>query len=63
MIAVASLIGGIFGRGGGREVDSAATMQAFAKRFGGRAGRRAWLGFPRQERPRGPDHDLQALPL
>jgi acyl-homoserine lactone acylase PvdQ len=51
LIAEASLIGGIFGRGGGREVDSAQTMQAFVDRFGARAGRRAWKGFRSKNDP------------
>jgi len=54
VIAIASLIGGIFGRGGGREVDSAKTMQAFAKHFGGKAGRRAWLDFRAKNDPESP---------
>ena len=44
-VAEASLIGGIFGKGGGRELDSALTMQEFVGRFGKRAGRRAWSDF------------------
>ena len=59
----ASLIGGIFGKGGGNELNSALTMQAFVKRFGKKAGRKAWTDFRAQERPRGADHGLQALPL
>jgi acyl-homoserine lactone acylase PvdQ len=51
LIAEASLIGGIFGRGGGGELDSAQTMQAFADRFGGRAGRKAWKGFRSKNDP------------
>lgn len=45
VVAVASLIGAIFGAGGGDELASAEAMQALEKRFGRRAGRRAWLGF------------------
>jgi acyl-homoserine lactone acylase PvdQ len=54
VIAVASLIGGIFGRGGGSELSSALTMQAFVDRFGKRAGRRAWLGFRAKNDPEAP---------
>ncbi len=54
VIAVASLIGGIFGKGGGREVDSARTMQAFVTRFGRDAGRRAWLDFRSKNDPQAP---------
>jgi acyl-homoserine lactone acylase PvdQ len=45
VIATASLIGGIFGKGGGRELDSALTMQSFVERFGRRAGKNAWRDF------------------
>ena len=54
VVAEASLIGGIFGKGGGRELDSAQLMQAFEKRFGRRAGRRAWLGFRSKNDPEAP---------
>ena len=54
VIAVASLVGGIFGRGGGNEVASAEAMQALVKRFGGKAGRRAWLGFRSKNDPEAP---------
>jgi len=45
VVAVASLIGALFGAGGGGELASAETMQAFEARFGRKAGRKAWLGF------------------
>jgi acyl-homoserine lactone acylase PvdQ len=54
VIAIASLIGGIFGRGGGEELNSALTMQAFVDRFGKKAGRRAWLGFRSKNDPEAP---------
>ena len=54
VIAEASLIGGIFGKGGGREVDSAETLQALVRRFGRRAGRRAWLDFRAKNDPEAP---------
>jgi len=54
VVAEASLIGGIFGKGGGRELDSAQLMQAFEKRFGRKAGRRAWLGFRSKNDPEAP---------
>ena len=56
VVAEASLIGGIFGKGGGRELDSAQLMQAFEKRFGRKAGRARLAQLPLQERPRGADH-------
>jgi acyl-homoserine lactone acylase PvdQ len=40
VIATASLVGGIFGKGGGRELDSALLLQAAGDRFGGRRGNR-----------------------
>lgn len=45
VVAVASLIGALFGAGGGNELGSAETMQAFEARLGRKAGRKAWLGF------------------
>src|SRR2546423_4637311 len=42
VIAESSLIGGIFGKGGGNEVRSAQFLQALQKRFGTRKGKRAW---------------------
>lgn len=54
VIAIASLIGGIFGRGGGEELRSALTLRAFEARFGRRAGRRAWLGFRAKNDPEAP---------
>jgi acyl-homoserine lactone acylase PvdQ len=54
VIAIASLVGGIFGQGGGRELSSALTMQAFVDRMGKKAGRRAWLGFRSKNDPEAP---------
>ena len=54
VIAIASLIGGIFGRGGGNELNSAQTMQAFVNRYGRKAGRKAWLGFRSKNDPEAP---------
>jgi len=54
VIAVASLVGAIFGAGGGNELASAETMQALEQRFGRRAGRRAWLGFRAKNDPEAP---------
>src|SRR4051812_14550901 len=59
VIATASLIGGIFGKGGGREVASAQTLQAFTRRFGRRAGRRAWRDFRRKDDPETPNTVLR----
>ena len=54
VVAIASLIGGIFGRGGGNELNSALTMQAFVNRMGKKAGRKAWLGFRSKNDPEAP---------
>ena len=56
VIAIASLIGGIFGRGGGNELNSALTMQAFVDRMGDKAGpqRLGSASAPRTTRKRRP---------
>src|SRR5437763_3424951 len=54
VIATASLIGGIFGKGGGNEVNSALTLQSFQRRFGNRAGAAAWQDFRSKNDPEAP---------
>jgi acyl-homoserine lactone acylase PvdQ len=54
VIATASLIGGIFGKGGGREVRSALALRAFEARFGKKSGRKAWADFRSKEDPEAP---------
>jgi acyl-homoserine lactone acylase PvdQ len=54
VIAEGSLIGGIFGSGGGAEVRSALALQAFEKAFGRTAGRTAWKNFRAQNDPEAP---------
>ena len=54
VIATASLIGGIFGKGGGRELDSALFYQDARRRFGGRRGKRVWADFRTAEDPEAP---------
>jgi acyl-homoserine lactone acylase PvdQ len=54
VIATASLIGGIFGKGGGRELDSALVLEQAQKRFGPRAGFRVWHDFRNAEDPEAP---------
>jgi acyl-homoserine lactone acylase PvdQ len=54
VIAEASLIGGIFGRGGGSEVRSALALEAFEKSFGKSAGRAAWKNFREHNDPEAP---------
>jgi acyl-homoserine lactone acylase PvdQ len=54
IIAEASLIGGIFGKGGGAEVKSALLVRALEKRFGKKKGRRAWADFRSKNDPEAP---------
>jgi acyl-homoserine lactone acylase PvdQ len=54
VIAEASLIGGIFGKGGGAEVRSALTLEAFEHQFGVSAGRSAWKDFREHNDPEAP---------
>ena len=65
VIATASLIGGIFGKGGGRELDSALLLQDTQKRFGRRSGKRVWTDLRTAEDPEAPGHREpgEALPL
>ena len=54
VIAIASLVGGIFGKGGGNELHSALTMEAMVERMGNKAGRKAWEGFRSKNDPEAP---------
>src|SRR3954470_7556751 len=54
LIATAALVGGIFGKGGGRELPSALVLQAAQKRFGAAKGRRVWSDFRSAEDPEAP---------
>ena len=54
VIATASLIGGIFGKGGGGELESAVALQEAKDRFGGSAGEEAWRDFRRRDDPEAP---------
>jgi hypothetical protein len=54
VIAEASLVGGIFGKGGGNEVGSAQVLNELVKRFGPRAGRRSWADFRSKNDPEAP---------
>jgi hypothetical protein len=54
IIATASLVGGIFGKGGGGELGSALTRDAFLQRFGRTAGDRTWRDFRSEEDPEAP---------
>ena len=62
VIAEASLIGGIFGKGGGAEVRSALTLEAFEAKFGKAAGRKAWQDFREQNDPEAPTTVSKAFP-
>jgi acyl-homoserine lactone acylase PvdQ len=53
-IAIAALVGGIFGKGGGREVDSALVYQSAVARFGKRRGPKVWADFRSQNDPEAP---------
>jgi acyl-homoserine lactone acylase PvdQ len=54
LIAEASLIGGLFGSGGGFEVRSALALQALERQFGSQAGKAAWLDFREKNDPEAP---------
>jgi acyl-homoserine lactone acylase PvdQ len=62
VVAISSLIGGIFGRGGGNELASAQTMQAIVAKLGTKAGRKAWLGFRSKNDPEAPTTVKQSFP-
>jgi len=54
VVATASVIGAIFGKGGGRELDSALALQAAQKRLGSKKGKAAWTDFRSAEDPEAP---------
>jgi acyl-homoserine lactone acylase PvdQ len=54
LIAIASLVGGIFGNGGGAELGSAQVYEAAQKRFGRRGGPKVWHDFREAEDPEAP---------
>ena len=62
VLAEASLIGGIFGKGGGREVDSALALEALEKRFGTKNGKKAWSDFREKNDPEAPTTVKQPFP-
>jgi acyl-homoserine lactone acylase PvdQ len=62
VIAIASLVGGIFGQGGGNELNSALTMEAFVNRMGKKAGRKAWEGFRSKNDPEAPTTISKSFP-
>ena len=54
IISVASLVGGIFGKGGGGEVRNAALLQYLQAQLGGAAGSQAFGAFKQQNDPGAP---------
>ncbi len=54
VVAIAALVGGIFGKGGGEELDSALFFQEAQKRFGNKRGSRVWSDFRSAEDPEAP---------
>ena len=54
VIATASLVGGIFGKGGGGELESALLLQRAVKRFGRQRGRSVWRDLRTAEDPEAP---------
>ncbi len=53
-VAIASLVGGIFGKGGGGELQNAVDLQAFRKRFGRKGGFRNFTTFRAADDPEAP---------
>jgi acyl-homoserine lactone acylase PvdQ len=53
-IAIASLVGGIFGKGGGRELPWGELLQGFQQKFGAGSGRALWEGFRSANDPEAP---------
>ncbi|MER6689826.1 penicillin acylase family protein [Streptomyces minutiscleroticus] len=51
MIALASVVGGLFGGGGGGEVESALSLLAAQERYGTEEGTRIWESFRQREDP------------
>jgi acyl-homoserine lactone acylase PvdQ len=63
-IAIASLVGGIFGKGGGAELPWAQLLQGFQAKFGATSGRALWEGFRSANDPEAPTtvHNGRAFP-
>jgi acyl-homoserine lactone acylase PvdQ len=54
LIATASLVGGIFGQGGGRELAEGEVLRSFVNRFGKKTGRKLWEQFAAFDDPDAP---------
>ena len=63
IVATAALVGGIFGKGGGSEVESIDALDAARRRFGAFAGTQVWDDFRRQTTPRRRPRCAARLPL
>jgi acyl-homoserine lactone acylase PvdQ len=64
VIATASLIGGIFGKGGGGELGNAQVLESAIAKFGGAPGTQVWQDFRRANDPEAPTtvHNGQSFP-
>jgi hypothetical protein len=64
VIATASLIGGIFGKGGGGELQNAEVYKSAIAKFGGAQGTQVWQDFRRANDPEAPTtvHNGQSFP-
>jgi acyl-homoserine lactone acylase PvdQ len=54
VIAIASLVAGIFGKGGGGELGAALSLEAARERFGVNPGKRVWADFQEFNNPEAP---------
>jgi acyl-homoserine lactone acylase PvdQ len=54
VVATASLVGGIFGKGGGREIEMAQFLQTLQARYGAKMGRRLWYQLAAFDDPDAP---------
>ncbi len=54
LVAIASLVGAIFGNGGGNELASSQVLEAAQKRFGAKRGAAVWADFREAEDPEAP---------
>lgn len=62
VVYVASLVGGIFGKGGGHEVANAAWYQALKKRFGAAKARRMYVDLREKDDPEAPVTSTRRTP-
>ncbi len=62
-VAIASLIGGIFGRGGGSEALASQALEAAEERFGNRDGRSVFEDFRREDDPEAPITTTKTFPF